>query len=857
MKSKKLYFFLSLAGLSSLLFSCGNDVSSSSTSESEETSSSQTSSEESILPPTLNKDDFSYLLGTYNGKLGKLTLDEKSIQIEGKVELTLIPTSLGKVDVSTDPSKKKEVISVNFDSSFDVGNSYRAYVDLYGDGFLHLDKINGDAFATLGTFQPNVSKYAGSYSAYGDSSSYNIYTVLDGEFDYERNVYLAARVSGYDGIWSYEQNWSYVSRLREDNSNVFQPTIVTTLELTDSDNYGYGEERIDVIEDDSGDQTIRLFESQYNSVSNYLDPGALNGFNVFDGTNSIALSMDPDNKTLTFGDFTGTYVTKIDEEGMRVDATSSSSTLSFRIGSHYIKVSNDNETNLYPVDTVSNLKGEYSKDGEVIKITVDDENNLKLSVNEVAINPNYIIYNKRKALSFSYNNKNYIVAPDNDENESSILVSIDGNISYYINESLYLSLFFDEFVAHDKKNQFNLTVGSDLSFKIDEKTGKFAFSYWHGDKYPSLVGNLESTPYALSLVQSDIGYYSLNNGEEEIKLYSKKILDKVYGDYSSNGRDNFTLSTSSLTIGDKEDSYEFDPFYQVGTGTYLFAISSNGQTYKNNLNGTFYTDDTFYIRKSLFAELAGTYSLYGKYGIENITFTSDGHLYLDTVNQDKTGLIKDVEYDYSILTQPNSDNKAMLAFNFNKDTSIFIYFHNGYVTIASLNYYEQDILNTWGTYADTDLTNVLYVQNNKIYLNGTDLPILSRTKEGDSKVVTTSQGTFTFKEDGNVTYKNGDSSVELTKKLDYLDFDKFVGNYTVDNKTFSFTKGEISGYALTVDGISYGLDSMVITNYNGSLTLVVSVFLAKYRLSINLSSGEVSPSYDAGSLPPPPPLPRQ
>ena len=112
MKSKKLYFFLSLAGLSSLLFSCGNDVSSSSTSESEETSSSQTSSEESILPPTLNKDDFSYLLGTYNGKLGKLTLDEKSIQIEGKVELTLIPTSLGKVDVSTDPSKKKELISI-------------------------------------------------------------------------------------------------------------------------------------------------------------------------------------------------------------------------------------------------------------------------------------------------------------------------------------------------------------------------------------------------------------------------------------------------------------------------------------------------------------------------------------------------------------------------------------------------------------------------------------------------------------------------------------------------------------------------------------------------------------------------
>ena len=51
---------------------------------------------------------------------------------------------------------------------------------------------------------------------------------------------------------------------------------------------------------------------------------------------------------------------------------------------------------------------------------------------------------------------------------------------------------------------------------------------------------------------------------------------------------------------------------------------------------------------------------------------------------------------------------------------------------------------------------------------------------------------------------------------------------------------------------------MKITGENGKLTLIVSSFSAKYSLSIDLTTNEVTASYDAGSLPPvppPPPLP--
>lgn len=450
-----------------MLFSCGEDISSSN----------------STLPPDLNKDDFAYLLGTYNGKMGKLTLNEKLVQVEGKQNLSLIPSSLTTIDLSKDDTKKRETLAVNFDSSFNDGNSYRAYIDLYGDGFLHLEQINNGVYTNLGTFQPDVSSYAGSYSAYGDSSSWNIYSVLDGNFDYERGVNLAARVSGYDGVWSYEQGWSYTSRIREDNSSVFGSKIVTTLELVDSDGYGYGEEKINVVTDDDGNKTIRLVESEYNGVSNYLDPGALSGYSVFDGTKSVALSLDPDNKTLTFGDFSGTYSTKVDEHGMRVDVASNDSALSFRIGDHYIKVTNGDSTNVYPLDTVTNLVGEYSKNGDVINIVLDEESNLNVTLNGNAVNPTYVIYNNRKALSFVANDKNYIVAPDNDDNHSSILVSVDGKVSYFINESLYSSLYIDDFFAHDDENYFSLSVDENLSFVLGNKTGQFALSYWHGDKY--------------------------------------------------------------------------------------------------------------------------------------------------------------------------------------------------------------------------------------------------------------------------------------------------------------------------------------------------------------------------------------
>lgn len=184
MNKKNIGFFLSLAGALACLASCGGDTSSS------------TQSEPLPPPPSINEKDFSDLKGTFVGKSGTLNLTNAGLSIKGKLNLDLIPTKAIKLDsVVTDKEGIEttyKIEALEFNSTYNEF-AYRAYIDLYGDGFFHLEKEVDGTFATLDTFMPEVGYLSGSYSSFGDSSASNVYDIIDHDFDFDKGVYPCSR----------------------------------------------------------------------------------------------------------------------------------------------------------------------------------------------------------------------------------------------------------------------------------------------------------------------------------------------------------------------------------------------------------------------------------------------------------------------------------------------------------------------------------------------------------------------------------------------------------------------------------------------------------------------------------------
>ena len=703
---------------------------------------------------------------------------------------------------------------------------------------------------------PEVGYLSGSYSSFGDSSASNIYDIIDHDFDFDKGVYPCSRYFPLYASYGASNEFYYVSRTRIDTSNIKFPLVVT-MEMYDSDDYGYGENIVRAISDEKGTVGYRFGDEDTSSVT---DPGALNKQVLFDGTSVVTLEMDVKNKNLTLGGISGIYSTFVDKQGMRVDVESGDSTYSFRIGDHYVTVTNKDVTKVYAYNSVAELVGEFKKDGNTISISEgEEEGSLVTKYNGTIVDTTYVIHNNRKSLKFAAGSTEYIVSPD--RLNISVEVTSSGTKSFFINEALFRSYFIDTMVIHNKKANLSIKIDENLKASEGNSSGNLALSYWHGQRYPSLVGKIGDKEITIKLVQPDIGYYEITYGDDVFDSFSMTTLNKVFGTYSSNYKDRLELDIEKVVIDSKVLSYELKPIYQKGTGTYTFGIQVGEVVYENNLNGCFITNDKSYVKLDVFTSVFGTYSQYAKYGEENIKFL-DGKLTLDTVNSSSDGLNKDVEYNYLIMTAGDQTSKAVIAFEYMTNAAgekvyVYIYFHETYITIANQKYYKGGIYNSWGTYADESNSNVVFLQNDSIYYNG-NLDTITSWKETEAGLVATSfSRTYTFK-DGKVSVKEGETTLELTRKLTYIDFDKFVGEYTVGEKTFSFVKNAVVGYSLVDGTTSIDLTSMKITGENGKLTLIVSYMMVKYSLSIDLATNEVTASYDAGSLPPvppPPPLP--
>lgn len=683
-----------------------------------------------------------------------------------------------------------------------------------------------------------MSKYAGPVSYDGSGDIYNTYYIFDGEFDFDRDVYPVAFTG--NGFWSYEQSWYALSRIRLDPNN--QPFY--TIEFYDVDDYGYDELQLAV-----QDGKNALLDSE-GSASFVSDAGAFRSLSLFDGEKNVTLTSDPNEKTIEFLGVSGTYVTGLDERGFYLKATLGEKEATLRLCNRYLSFTTDEGEKIYPLDDISPLIGEFTDKKDTYSFEEDKEGNRILLWNGTQVAYQYVIARKRKALSFNVGENVYIAAPDKEN--SSLYLSKDGEDNYFINDTLYGSLFSDTFLAHDKENNFSIVIDEDFAYTYKATSGKAAYRYWHGDKYPSidLEGGLN-----ISIKQQEAGYFVLKDGEKEITLYNQATLNKVFGDYSSNGQDSLHFDASSLTYEGKNYDYEFMPFYYRGTGVYIFAISSEFGYFESNLAGCLYDETRSFVKTSVFADIAGTYSAYGDYGIENITFKENGKLYLDTVNDTQDGLLRDQPFDYMIMTRGNNDGeKAFLAFTY-KNNSIFIYFFEERIKIMGLDYYEQTTTLSWGTYVDEGMNHALFVQDDKVFYDGTALTINSKTKTENAITMDTSKGTLVLTK-GTNTWAAALDGVNYERKLGFEDYQKFVGEYTTNDTPITVNREGIS-YAITIGGTAINFSSVAIVIKDNKLAMKIPSALDNYYLSLDEETEEVTATFESGGLlpPPPPPLP--
>ncbi len=841
-----LLFLLTLA-------SCSNPKPSSSLPISSSLPSSLTPSSEEKKPPVFSEDDFSYLLGTYYSKGETLTLSKERLLLEGDNRLSLVPTSIDTLSLSYkngEESVSYDTIVVSFGKEFNDGSSYKAYVN-FSDGLLHLEKEGNDGgFSLRNTFRPSIEEYSGVYSGYGDGSTYNVYVSFDGHFDLERGVFPSNHHSGI--VFAGEQDWYLLSSFVNLNGKIYK-----ALEEYDVDDYGYGKGLL--VRNDKGTFWLNNIVSDDTSSHTYVyDIGGFSGLSLFDGEKNIQTSLDLEKKIFFFGETSGSYEAIVDDKGLALKTVLDGKTYVRRRGEYYLDLTIDGKGVTYPLNTIGQLYGKYAIDDsvfEIVKVTDESTGNEKEPIvkrNGKEIKDfSYVIENKRKSIFFSEGGKKYILSPD--KADSSIRLNLDGKVSYPINEDKYKGYYLDSFFYHDYTSLFSLNVLEGLSYQMNGKEGKAKLSYTHGQKFPSLSFVGEGKNYSLQIKDVNSGYYLLSDGEKTYDRFSKTVLDKVYGDYSSNYTDSLTFTAEKVTKDGADYAYAFTPILDANTGYYTFGITtkeSKDNIYTNNLVGTFFSQTKSYVKKEIFSTLVGTYSAYGKYGIENIKFTKDGKLKLDRANSSNDGLDRDVEKSYTIWTDGNA--KAVLAFQYKEDVSPFIYFRDGYAEIRSLKYYDENILSAWGTYSQGD--NTLYFQNEDLYLNGTKLTTTKRQIKDGKLLYTTSDATYTFdSQKGTVERDEDGNKTERQRVLTYSDFAKFEGTYTINDKSVVFAFDGIISYSAKIDGAM--VSSYYITKYEGKYALAFSDLNGTYYLRLDTATNKVTTAFVQASLPPVPPPP--
>lgn len=792
---------------------------------------------------------------TYEGQLGEVTITNKKLTItkDGQSK-DLIPTSIDE-EIQGDGDITRTVIS--FSKAFN-DDDYKAYLSFDEKMVLILEK--GDESYS---FMPSIKSMNGAFfSPYYEAevSKYDLIYYISGDYSVDRDVFLVRQSTAAGSTLNSFYTKSYLKDV--------DGTVELIADYYDyTDNYLY--ESMMLVNNGSYIDLVNILSN--NEVVFRSCPAFMN-YNVFDGSKTIDLSYDFDNKTVSFDGDTYQIEGIVDEkEGSEYRITSGSKSYLVKPSAYGITFidSSDKETFMPYEDYSSYLYGSFSYKDFNFSFNLDEETNTnKLKINNVETSFSFDVYKNFKAIKVEYDGKTYHFVPYKDDMASNYVIKgyVGEKELFLVNKSLYSNYFVNDFTYKSKTEKETLVVDKDLKITYQSKTVDSSILYVPSSDSTYLEFTMDSNTYQFKLFDTGIKAFELIKEDESKIFIPTSSFESLLGEYTTKYQIDLTIAADKLTYKGNEVDYEMKPYFikdsfayviglyfTIDNEEHLIEVGSNnamvGGVFKNNV----FTPNETFVPYNMFLDLVGTYEFNGAYGTEKIRITSDGKMYADSLNDTNNGLVEK-EYDYSLSITTYQEKKAVrVAMKYSNLTEVY-FIKDGASLVSFNNRYAVDyIYNYNGVYANGDNSTVIYLTADQLYVNGSLTSYSSYESKDGVTTITTSSSTFKFKE------VDGIKKVEYNDEtLNSVDFDvtKFVKDYTTTSgTTYSFKAvvdpiTKITSYVLSDGTTNY---NYIITSYNNKIALKFSILSTTIYLYED--GGEYKIASESSIPLPPPPLP--
>lgn len=826
--------------LSLLLTGCGGGTSSSNP-------TSASSGPENLIPNNFKEN----LLGTYYSGEGTIIVDEESVKFN---DLVLQPTKYQVESFNETVNSKLKTVEHAVTYLKNNDDIYRIYFQ--GNEGLYkliLEKKEKSGYVQVSLFMPSIEEFTGSFNAYGDSNQYNINYHIGNDFNFYRGYFDIGLCGVYYGM---SQDSYYVESYYTVNTEGMEKVI----SIYDyADNFEYYRVKLGTISNVKGLVDISTSDP---FIAFYYDPMYLT-YPYFSNSSSFESgSIDVENKTITINEQTYSYESSSDDKGQIVTLTNENKTITTRPTQYGMIWTENNEDTEYVYNSVSNLEGDYQYRDETYSFNQNYETfEYELLINGSETSFSYEVYNHQKAIKVSVNNKVKYFTPF--KYTIAIMCSDDSRDTFFVNQSAFSSLYNYTFINKEYETSEELTISSgfEVNYKNSESNSATIGTLLYDPHllYPYVEFIVSDVKYEFMLLESN-GIARLTSNDISKDFFIQEDVNEIYSTYTSKCESEITINNQKITYFCNTTNYKISAYYSTNTYSYIMSIdfvnenkTMQGFPSKGMIEITDGKKSTTFIDIEGFNELVGTYCYDGEFGVEKFRLTSDGHFYADTLNSSKDGIIKDVEYDYSLKMSYDYANNAYPTIVFyydNKSSLDLVLKDNALVVGGTLNYTADYLYQYQGIYVDSETTSVIELRENSLYVDGTKVTIKEVTYDNEHTYVTANVNfnevtyTFTKNEDKNVA-SLGDN--ELT--FEEISIDSLIGEYEYNETTYEVKKVD-NNYVVTNGTTTSTGYSVVI--YDNHIAIKFTYGLDTIYV-YSTSEGNVL-VYEAAALPPLPPI---
>ena len=814
---------------------------------------------ENLVPDNVKED----LSGTYYSVDGVLEVSDELVKWN---DLELKPTKFVLENFNETINSESKSVEHVVAYLKEGKNKYRLYFK--GQDFkyqLSLEQKTGDSYKEVATFMPSIEEFNGAYTGYGDSHKGNIVFHIGNNFNFYRGFFDIGVKSPSTSL--FNDSW-----YAESFKTVTDIGMVTLITINDYvDHYTYYTVFLGKI-----NNTVGLVDLDYGIIDFYYDPMFLTyPFFASENDTFSAGSITPSKNSVTIGDKSYAYEnTWTKEEGHVVNLVNGTRVINVKPTQTGMIWTEKGVSKEYVYDSVDYLLGKYKYEDKTFLLE-QVENGYQVSINNESVPFEFVVYNHQKSVKVTLEDGDYYFSPF--KQSSAIIGNTPSGEKFYVNQESYSSLYATSYVNKEIGRYEELEVTNDFLVSYKGSIVESNLFYDPRLEYPYIEFELDNTKYTFSYIESSTGIARLTYNNESKDFFVKEKVEALYDSYTSHHENDLSIDKYRINYYGTTVDYYLEAYYFEYSFTYLMSIKFEIDNlsitgFSNTHMVAFDVEDengviktTSYISTSEFEDLVGTYYLEGTFGPEKFKLTSDGHFYADTVNNTNSGLIYDIEYDYSLTMTYGMDGNSYptIIFHATETQSLNLVKIGDKLTLNMLNYIADYLFKFNGVYVDSFNSSVIELRGDELYINGSKA-IIEEVKYNEyGTFITATDGGYTetfsfydYGEDG--TYLYTENSVEYTKSN--FDFSSLLGSYTSNDKTYTLSQNKIpgtgikNGFVLSDGSKSY--TSYKIVMYNGYLSLqfetdseIINIYSTSDGNKINVISLNFPPP------PPPPPLP--